>query len=99
MTGPSTSCTRVGAKTVRIEVVLPLHRRGINPGKQVSEDGTWVVKILCPTSPRAYVPNWPSQNHREVLAASSAERMHSVWARIDVDVDHIVAEALEKAVR
>lgn len=83
-------------RAVRVKEVLAPLEWIVVPGQKVLEDGARVVEIGCPTSPFANPTKRPAQDHCEILASTTAERVSAIWPWVYSNVKQIVTETLKE---
>lgn len=91
-----TPATWICLCTLGIEVVLSLNSGGISPWQQVLEECAWVIETVWPACPWTDIANWPSEDHREVLATTTPEWVCTKVPRIYFDIQQIETKAFHK---
>lgn len=81
-----------------VEEVLPLLCRGVIPVDEILDDGK-VGERHAPPSPFAQTSECPPAMGRQVLTAATAEGVRTIAGRVKTDVNQVVAELLQKALR
>ena len=84
--------------TVGIKKVLPSLHRIVVVGDDILHNSQ-VAEFSAPTTPVAETSKVPPFVGHEILAASTAERVCTIWIRVDCDIKQIVAEHFQELLR